>query len=62
MFVIKRVEDGKYVAKSSSFHSYTNDRSQAAEYKTVEEAEKQRCGNESIYQSFHEKLVRCGSE
>ena len=60
MYVIKRIEDGKHVAKFGSSSSYTNDRSQAAEFSSIEEAEAQRCGNESIYQSFRETLVRSG--
>lgn len=60
MFVIKRNRDGKYVARSGSVSSYTNDRSQAVEYSTIEEADDERCGNESIYYSCRETLIKEG--
>jgi len=58
MYVLKRLSDGKYVAKSGSQRSYTNDRNKAAEYCTVDEARRHACiDSEGIYQSTRDELV-----
>ncbi len=48
IYVIKR-SDGMYAARPGSARSYTKDKAQAAEYQTQEEAERNACGNESIW-------------
>jgi len=57
MYVIKRDEDGKYVACSGSGSSYTNDRAHAATFRTKEAAQKEACSNESIWYSMPEEYV-----
>lgn len=58
MFVIKRLSDGKYVARSGSPRSYINDRNQAEEYCTIDEARRNACvDSEGIYQSSRDELV-----
>ena len=47
MYVLKRHEDGKYVALPGSHHSYTTDLRRAQIFPTKEAAEKDKCGNES---------------
>jgi len=61
-YVLKRNEDGMYVSRPGSLSSYTNDRGQAAEYDSLEEAQRNACGNESIFESFgRETLVSGGA-
>jgi len=48
MFIIKRHEDGRYVAVSGSAHSYTKDIRKARIYRTREAAQADACGNESV--------------
>lgn len=48
MYVIKRLSDGKYVARSGSEHSYTSNLQHAQVYMTLEEARRNVCGNETI--------------
>lgn len=43
MFAIKRVSDGRYVARPGSIHSYTRSAAQARFYSTREAAEADRC-------------------
>lgn len=57
MYVIKREEDGMYVARSGSARSYTNDRAQAAEFASIALALKDCCGNEEVYRSARDELV-----
>lgn len=45
---LRRIEDGKYVARAGSPKSYTASKSAARAFKTKEEAERERCGNERI--------------
>lgn len=47
-FIIKRNDDGKYVAKSGSKHSYTRIFQDFRVYNSRLEAERERCGNETI--------------
>lgn len=46
-FVIKR-EDGRYVARSGSQHSYTKLLQEARTFWTREQAEAERCSNERV--------------
>lgn len=46
MYVIKRIEDGKFVAKVGSKSSYTNALQNARKFATREAAEADCCGNE----------------
>jgi hypothetical protein len=63
MYILRRLGDGKYVAKRGLGEAYTEERGLAAEFRTEEEAEKSRCGNESIYWSgCEERLVKKGEE
>jgi hypothetical protein len=50
MYIIKRTEKdgGGYVAKEGSAHSYTHDMSKARTFKTLEEAERNRCPDNEI--------------
>lgn len=46
MWVLIRLEDGKYVAKSGSEHSYTNKLENAQVFTSKDKAEANKCGNE----------------
>ena len=46
--VIARNEDGKYVAKPGSEHSYTRSLANAQKFDSEEEASRAKCGNETI--------------
>lgn len=46
MYVLKRNEDGKYVAKPGMHNSYTNRLENAQLFDTQEQAEGSACGNE----------------
>ncbi len=46
--VLKRIEDGKYVTPPGSARSYTDRLQHARVYSSPEEAERERCGNETI--------------
>lgn len=48
MFILRRNEDGKYVAQPGSEHSYTKSLRQAQVFRTRAEAEGSKCGNETI--------------
>lgn len=48
MFVIQRLNDGKYVAAPGSEHSYTKRLEDARIFSTRESAELEKCGNETI--------------
>jgi len=48
MYVLKRNEDGKFVALPGSKKSYTSNLRDARQFVTREEAECDRCGNERI--------------
>lgn len=47
-YVIKRVEDGKYVAQPGSEHSYTKRLEKALRFDTRDEAKGNACGNEIV--------------
>ena len=47
-FLLKRQEDGKYVAYPGAAHSYVRDARDARRFQTREQAEANRCGNESV--------------
>lgn len=47
-YVIQRNEDGKYVAPPGREHSYTNKLQNARVFNAREDAERERCGNETI--------------
>ena len=47
-FVIKRIEDGKYVALPGQLHSYVSALQNARTFNTVEQAERECCGNEHV--------------
>jgi hypothetical protein len=49
MYVIKRTADGMYVARPGSLRSYTNNRQEAHQFLTSQEAQRQACDNESIW-------------
>ncbi len=49
MFVLKRVEDGKYVARPGSEHSYTKRLEKARVFEDRASAEADACGNERVY-------------
>lgn len=46
-FIIRR-EDGKYVARPGSEHSYTSKLEDARVFRTREEADRDCCGNEQV--------------
>ena len=48
MFVIKRVEDGAYVAPLGSRSSYTFALDHARTFPTQDSARKEKCGNEIV--------------
>lgn len=48
MYVIQRVEDGKYVNQPGSHNSYTRSLSAARIYGTRGDAERDCCGNERV--------------
>jgi len=49
-YLIKQTSTGKWVARSGFEHSYTNDRDQAREFRTKEDAKKEMClEDESIW-------------
>ena len=49
-YLIKQASTGKWVAEPGSEHSYTNDRSCAATFQTVDDARKEMCEEgESIW-------------
>lgn len=54
-FVLVRIPDGAYVARSGSIHSYTRKLEQAQVFKSRENANQNRCVNETI-QSLEELL------
>jgi hypothetical protein len=56
-YVIKRNEDGAYVAPRGSASSYTKQLQNARTFSTREEAERERCGNETIHHA-HDQLRR----
>lgn len=47
-FIIMRVEDGKYVTRPGSAHSYTAKLQEADTFPTREAAEAGKCGNERV--------------
>mgnify|MGYP001578016644 CR=1 FL=1 len=48
-YMLKRIPDGVYVAEPGRAKSYTKDIRQARQFKTLQEADKERCtGNEVI--------------
>ena len=49
MYVLKRNEDGKYVAPAGSKNSYTTKLEQARTFPTREAALADACGNETVY-------------
>jgi hypothetical protein len=48
MYIIKRNEDGKYVAQSGSKSSYTTKLENARIYSTHDAAQADACGNETV--------------
>lgn len=48
MYVLKRNEDGKYVAPAGSKSSYTTKLEKARTFPTREAAERDACGNERV--------------
>lgn len=58
-YTIKRTKDGMYVAKPGSERSYTNDRNQAHEFATAQEAQGEACleGESIWYDSGAPRLV-----
>jgi putative intracellular protease/amidase len=48
MYVLRRNEDGKYVAPSGSKNSYTSKLENARRYPSKEVAEADACGNETV--------------
>ena len=48
MIVIRRMTDGKYVAKPGSKNAYTRNLQNARQYATYEAAAKDCCGDESV--------------
>jgi hypothetical protein len=48
VFVIQRCDDGSYVARPGSVHSYTKKLQDARVFSSREDAERERCGNETI--------------
>lgn len=53
-YVIRRNEDGAYVTPPGSQHSYTKDLRKARLFNTREEAERDKCGNETIASALGE--------
>lgn len=47
-YVIRRNDDGKYVAPSGSLQSYTRSLEKARVYPTKDAAEAVKCGNETV--------------
>jgi hypothetical protein len=47
-FVLVKHEDGKYVSRPGSLHSYTKRLEKALVFTTRAAAEKSKCGNESV--------------
>jgi hypothetical protein len=56
MYVLKRISDGKYVAKPGRKHSYTTSLECAQLFQTVYDAERSRCIENEIYVSLNEIL------
>ncbi len=48
MYVIKRNSDGRYVAAPGSLHSYTKKLEDAQAFSTRGEANRNKCGNETV--------------
>ncbi len=48
MYLLKRIEDGRFVAKSGRENSYTRNINDVKIFPTREAAERNRCGNEII--------------
>lgn len=48
LYVIKRIDDDKYVARPGSRHSYTARIQDAQVFRDHKEAQRHRCGNEVI--------------
>lgn len=48
MYVIQNCDDAKFVARPGSQHSYTNRLQDARVFQTRDDAERERCGNETI--------------
>lgn len=48
MYLLKRIEDGRFVAKGGREASYTRNIEAVKIFTTREAAEKERCGNEVI--------------
>lgn len=46
MYVLRRIEDGAFVAAPGLVHSYTHDLTLARTFSTKVRAEKDKCGNE----------------
>lgn len=55
MYIIQR-DDGKYVAKPNSEHSYTDKLENARIYKTIEEAKNDLCPENNIIRSLRDVL------
>jgi len=55
MYVLKRIEDGKFVSKPGSKWSYTFDLKKARIFSSKENAERDKCGNEIVV-SVHDIL------
>jgi hypothetical protein len=49
LYVIKRIEDGKFVAAPNSERSYTSDLTKARTFATRTEAVRECCGNEQVW-------------
>lgn len=58
MFVLKRMQDGKYVTPSGSEQSYTDRLQNAKLFLSREQASRDRCGNESIVDVRDEMSTR----
>lgn len=53
MFIILNLEKNKMVAKPGSVHSYTGNPCEAQLFKTREDAEKNKCGNETVLDAMN---------
>lgn len=55
MYVIRRNEDKKYVARKGSAHSYTSSLERAQTYSSREAAQGDACDNETVF-SIHDLI------
>ena len=58
VYILQHAENNTYVAPPGSIKSYTPDRMNAREYPTLEDARRDKCGNEIILETMSKFILR----